>query len=237
MEELDIEENEILNDGVISLDGVNINENMNISKKIYSYIKRFIDILAGIFGTLITIPLFIVIKIVYMLNKDFAPIIFKQERIGLNGKLFNIYKFRTMVVDADKVLFETLKKDKKLRKEYNLYKKLHNDPRITKCGKFLRKTSLDEFPQFFNVLLGQMSLIGNRPYLVREQKDMLKYEEKILQTKPGITGLWQTSGRSEITFDERLKIEYEYSDKISFRTDILIFLQTINVLVLKKGAK
>lgn len=206
-------------------------------RNIYSFMKRGIDICAGIVGSVIAIPLLAVIKISYMLNKDFKPVIFKQKRIGKNGKEFNLYKFRTMVVNADEVLRKMLKEDKELAKEYRVFKKMHNDPRITKCGKFLRKTSLDEFPQFFNILRNDMSLIGNRPYLVREKEDMGKYVKDILKTKPGLTGMWQISGRSETTFDERLEIESKYSNEISFKTDINILVQTVKVLVLKKGAK
>ena len=206
-------------------------------KRMYMFFKRGIDVCAGIVGSIFAIPIWGIIKISYMLNKDFAPVIFKQKRIGKDGKEFSLYKFRSMVVNADDVLREMLKEDKELAKEYRIYKKMHNDPRITKCGKFLGKTSLDEMPQFFNVLRNDMSLIGNRPYLVREKEDMGEYVKDILETKPGLTGMWQVSGRSETTFEERLEIESKYSNIISFKTDMQILFQTIKVVILKKGAK
>ena len=123
------------------------------------------------------------------MDKDKGPLFFSQDRIGKNGKLFKMYKFRTMVVGADDVLKELLSKDEEARKEYAKNKKLKDDPRVTKIGKFLRSTSLDEFPQFFNVLKGDMSLVGPRPYLPREEDDMGYYYYYITQCKPGITGL------------------------------------------------
>ena len=142
-----------------------------------------------------------------------------------------------MVPNADDVLFELLKKDKKLAKEYKINKKLKNDPRITKMGKHLRNSSLDELPQLINVLKGDMSLVGNRPYLPREQEDMGEYFDDIIKTKPGLTGYWQVSGRSDTSFDYRLKLEKYYSNNYSLLFDIKILLSTVRVVLLKKGAK
>ena len=142
-----------------------------------------------------------------------------------------------MVPNADAILMEMLEKDEAMAKEYKENKKLRNDPRITKIGNFLRKTSLDELPQMINVLKGEMALIGNRPYLPREKEDMGYYYWDIIRSKPGITGFWQVSGRSDVTFLRRLKLEKYYSNNMSLAMDIKIFIDTFRVVLLKKGAK
>ena len=141
-----------------------------------------------------------------MLTGDFHSIFYRQKRIGKNGKEFIMYKYRSMIVNADEKLKEVLK-DKKLADEYKNNKKLENDPRITKVGKLIRLLSLDEFPQFINIFIGDMSLIGNRPYLPRERKDMGDYYIDIIKTKPGLTGYWQVNGRSNLSFKKRLELE------------------------------
>ena len=142
-----------------------------------------------------------------------------------------------MVPNADEELKKILKKNKKLAKEYKINKKLENDPRITKVGQFIRKTSIDELPQLINILKGDMSLIGNRPYLPREKKDMNSYYKDIIKTKPGLTGFWQCSLRNRGTFEDRLKMEKYYSNNYSFKFDISIFLKTFEVVFGCKGAK
>ncbi len=202
----------------------------------YSFIKRIFDIICGLLGIIILLPITLIVKICYMLSGDFHSIFLCQKRIGKNGKEFNFYKFRTMVPNADDMLVELLK-DKKLAKEYSINKKLAHDPRITKVGKYLRKLSLDELPQFINVLLGNMAMIGNRPYLPREKDDMGKYFKDIVKTKPGITGYWQVSGRSDISFKQRLKLESYYSKNQSLKLDIKIFIKTFSVVIFGKGAE
>ena len=152
----------------------------SIKRAIYSFIKRFFDILCSLIGIIILIPLSIIIKIFYVLMGDFNSIFFTQNRIGKNGKEFKLFKFRTMVVNADEELFKLLKENKELAKEYKKNRKLKNDPRITKVGKILRRTSIDELPQLINVFLGNMTMIGNRPYLPREKEDMGKYYNDIV---------------------------------------------------------
>lgn len=141
-----------------------------------------------------------------------------------------------MVTNADKVLEEMLK-DENIRNEYKKKMKLANDPRITKIGNILRKTSLDEVPQLFNVLKGDMSLIGNRPYLPREKDDMTIYYKQIIKTKPGISGYWQVNGRSNTTFEERLILESYYSNNVNFLFDLKIFLKTFIVVFSRNGAE
>lgn len=205
--------------------------------KIYILIKRICDILISLIGIIFLIPIAIIIKIAYIFMGDFHSIIFTQKRIGQNGKEFKFYKFRSMVVNADEILFESLKKSPKLAAEYKKYKKLKDDPRMTKVGRIIRNLSIDELPQVINVLIGNMSLIGNRPYLPREKEDIGKYFDIIVSTKPGITGYWQVNGRSNTTFKERLKLEKYYSENCSLIMDIKIFLKTFKVVLFGKGAK
>ena len=161
--------------------------------------------------------------------------LYKRE-LEKTGKPFRLYKFRTMVVDADKILMKKLKDDKEFREKYLSYRKVENDDRITKIGKFLRKTSLDEFPQFINVLKGEMSLVGPRPYLYREKKDMGEYFNHVIKCKPGITGLWQVSGRNKNTFQERLILDIKYYNNRSTIYDIKIVFKTILSVFKKDGA-
>lgn len=203
----------------------------------YTYAKRSFDIICALVGCLILLPLMIIVKILYCLSGDFDTIFYEQERIGKDGKLFKLYKFRTMEKDADEKLFKYLQENEQANIEYKRNKKLKNDPRITKVGKILRKCSLDEFPQLINCLFGQMSVIGNRPYLPREQEDMENYYYDIIKTKPGITGYWQISGRSDVSFKKRLELEQFYSNNYSLSLDIKIFFKTFSVVLFGRGAE
>lgn len=202
----------------------------------YSFLKRTVDITASATVLLLLSPVFLVTSLAIRKDSD-GPAMFTQKRIGKDGKLFEIYKFRTMVPDADKKLFELLDKDEKAREEYKVNKKLKNDPRITKVGNFLRKTSIDELPQLINVLKGDMSLVGPRPYLPREVKDMGDYYNTIIESKPGITGLWQVSGRSNTTFEQRLEFDKEYTENKGFLYDMGLLTKTVGVVVKKNGAE
>lgn len=204
--------------------------------KAYDIVKRFIDIIVGLIGCISLLPLIVVVKIANMLTKDFGSVFFVQKRIGKNGKTFKFYKFRTMVLNADKKLKKLLDENEDLKEEYEINKKMKNDPRITKIGKFLRKTSLDETPQFINILKGDMSLVGNRPYLMREKKEMGKYFKDIVKTKPGLTGLWQVSGRSDISFKRRLVLERKYSQEYCLKMDLKILIGTVKEVFKGNGA-
>ena len=206
-----------------------------IKRKIYLITKRIFDIVASILALTILSPVFIIVGLLIRLEDGYSPIL-KQNRIGKNGKTFKLYKFRSMVKNADDILMEMLK-DPKIEKEYKKNMKLENDPRITKIGNFIRKTSIDELPQLVNVLKGDMSLIGNRPYLPREKEDMGNYYKDIITSKPGITGYWQVSGRSNIDFKDRCKLESFYSKNMSFKMDIKIFFLTFYVVLFRKGAE
>jgi undecaprenyl-phosphate galactose phosphotransferase len=208
-----------------------------IKRKSYFVIKRLFDIICGIVGCIFLIPVILILKIIYLLNKDTDPLIFSQVRIGKNGKEFKLYKFRSMVSNADAILFQLISENPEIAEEYKINKKLKNDPRVTPIGSFIRKASIDELPQLFNVLKGDMSLIGNRPYLPREKDDMGKYYDDIVKTRPALTGIWQTSGRNNTTFEDRLKLESYYSNYCNLKIDIKIFLKTFAVVLLKKGAK
>ncbi len=198
--------------------------------------KRLIDILGGIVGTFVLIPLTIGIAIANLICKDNGPIFYSQYRIGKNGKLFKMYKYRSMVVGADEKLKKYLEENEEARKEYKKYKKLKHDPRVTKVGEFIRKTSLDEFPQFINVLKGDMSLVGPRPYLEREKEDMNGYYKYITTFKPGLTGLWQISGRSDVDFVTRIDLDMQYYYNHSLKGDIKILFKTAMKLVKREGA-
>lgn len=221
-------------------------DNMNIKNKvkgkiknekiIYKTIKRFIDIIVGLIGTILLIPITIVLYIIKKIVRENEPLFYKQQRIGKNGKYFTIYKYRTMVVGADKILEKYLAENENARIEFEKNQKLEYDPRITKLGNFLRTTSIDEFPQFINVLKGDMSLIGPRP-LVKGELEAHNGNRKIYESiRPGITGYWGVNGRSNTTYEERLELEYYYIKNFSLWLDIKIFFKTIISIVKREGA-
>ncbi|UOO43740.1 sugar transferase [Priestia megaterium] len=192
------------------------------------------DICLSIIFIVFLLPIFLLLMVLVKLDSK-GPIFFKQSRIGKNGNVFSIIKFRTMIMNSE----EVLKNNTALYKKYveNSYKlDPSEDPRVTKVGRFLRKTSLDEIPQFFNVLKGEMSLVGPRPILDDELKEYGKYAEKFLSVKPGITGYWQVSGRSDVGYPERVDLELYYVDRKSVFFDSYILLKTFIVVVKKKGA-
>lgn len=203
----------------------------------YHSSKRLFDIICAIIGCIALLPIALVVKISYIVTGDFNSIFLVQKRIGQYGKEFNFYKFRSMVPNAEDMLIKILMENKDLAREYKINKKLKDDPRITKMGKILRKTSLDELPQMINVLKGEMAIIGNRPYLPREKEDMGEHFGNIVKTKPGITGYWQVSGRSDTTFEKRLELEETYSQYASFKMDAKIFFKTFQVVLGTKGAE
>lgn len=198
--------------------------------------KRVLDIICAILGLIVLIPITIIVWLGNMLSKDNGPVFYVQKRIGKDGKLFRLYKYRTMIVGADKELRRHLKENPDAAEEYEKYKKLKDDPRITKFGTILRKTSLDEFPQFINVLKGEMSIVGPRPYLLKEKKDMGEYYEKIIKCKPGLTCIWQVSGRSNLSFEERLKLDMEYIENQSLALDLKLILKTFTKIFKSEGA-
>lgn len=207
-----------------------------IKRKMYFIIKRIFDLLCSILGIAIMLPVAIIVKICYMATGDFKSIFYTQKRVGKQGKRIGIYKFRSMVPNAEEVLKELLK-DPKYAKEWKENQKIENDPRITKVGNILRKTSLDELPQFINVFINDMSLIGPRP-LVEGELDEHKGNHQIYESvKPGITGWWACNGRNATTYKKRLELEYFYAENCSLRLDIKCIILTIKAVIFKTGAK
>jgi undecaprenyl-phosphate galactose phosphotransferase len=199
------------------------------------YRNFFKNILDKILAILL-LPFFLIlifILAIYILIVDGRPVFYLTERVGKNMKKFKMIKLRTMRKNADKILDEILK-DENLKREYDLYKKLKADPRLIKGGLFIRKHSLDELPQIFNILKGDMSFVGPRPYLENEIDE--NFPKEIFSVKPALTGLWQVSGRNELTFEERVKLDLEYVKNLNFFLDLKILLQTIKEIIYPHGA-
>ena len=201
---------------------------------LWGTIKRTFDIIFSLLVLILLSPLLLIIAILIKLDSE-GPVIFRQVRVGKDGKLFVSYKFRTMYVDAEERLKEILENDPEARKEWETYWKLKNDPRVTRVGRWLRKTSLDELPQFFNVLKGDMSVVGPRPYIPSELKHIQEYAKIILSVRPGITGLWQVSGRNEVGYRVRMLLDTLYVVNWSFWLDMVIIFKTILVVLKGKG--
>lgn len=226
-----------IDDVLISTDLVVVKERSLIDKKkVYMTVKRTYDFIISGMALIVLAPIMLFICLLIKIDSK-GPAILVQERIGENGKIFKMYKYRSMVVGADKLLDKYLKENEEARKEYKKYKKLQNDPRITKIGKIIRKTSIDELPQLINVFIGNMSLVGPRPYLPREKEDMKNLYNDIVKSKPGITGIWQVSGRNDISFDQRLEMDYTYNSDKSTMYDIKILLKTFKKVLEKEGAR
>ena len=204
------------------------------SQSVYLFVKRVFDILCGMIGLIILVPITAVVKLCYVMTGDRESIFYQQKRVGMNGKPIRIWKYRSMVPNADEIL-QTVLRDGKYRKEWEKNQKLEKDPRVTKVGAFLRKTSIDELPQLINVLKGDMSIVGPRPLVEGElaAHKGLKLYEKV---KPGITGWWGCNGRSSIDYRERLELEYYYVKNCSFYLDMLCIIRTIFAVLKGEGA-
>lgn len=203
----------------------------NDKKKGYLIMKRVGDIVLSIVGLLLLMPLFLLISLL-IYSEQRGPIFFVQERVGKNGKVFKMYKFRTMVVNAEKLLPNLM-----IQNEMNgpMFK-IKNDPRITRVGKYLRKLSLDELPQLYNVIKGDMSLVGPRPPLINEVKKYATFDLERLTITPGCSGLWQVCGRNSIDFDTMVKIDLWYKNNQCLLLDSLIILKTIKNIVFFKDS-
>ena len=213
-----------------------LTHDISIKKYLYFGVKRLFDILIALIWCLFLLPVILIVKISYLLHKDFDSIFFRQKRIGKNGKEFNLYKFRSMVPNADEVLKELLK-DPKYKEEWDLNQKFEHDPRITSMGNILRKTSLDELPQFINILIGDMSVIGPRPLVPGELDSHNGNHELYESVRPGISGWWAANGRSATTYERRLELEYYYVQHCGLILDIRCVFRTIKVVIFKTGAK
>lgn len=199
-------------------------------------IKRIFDILFSLTILIIFIPVFALIAIAVRFT-SYGPIVYGHKRIGRGGKVFKCYKFRTMYKDADERLKTILESDAEMKKEWEECYKLKNDTRVTQVGSFLRKTSLDEFPQFWNVLKGDLSVVGPRPVILDEViKHYGEKAAKVLSIRPGLTGLWQVSGRSDTSYAKRISLDEEYINNQSLALDIKLVLKTIPAMISSKGA-
>ncbi len=214
---------------------------LEIDEKIivHDKLKRGFDILFSSIALIASLPLFIILYLLIKLTSP-GPVFYCSLRIGRRGRLFKFWKLRSMYSNADEKLEAVLNSDRALKKEWQQYFKLKKDPRLTPLGKFLRSTSLDELPQFWNVLIGDLSVVGPRPYLPREidriHEVLGKEVEKLFSVRPGLTGIWQTSGRNQLTFNQRVKLEMSYADKRCFFLDLQLIAKTIPILVFRKGA-
>lgn len=201
------------------------------SRFFYHLVKRIFDFVAATCGLIILSPLMLVIAFLVK-KEDHGPVFYKQIRVGRNGKLFKMYKFRSMFVNADQML-DKLKDQNDV--EGPMFK-MKNDPRITKIGHFIRKHSLDELPQFFNVIKGDMSLVGPRPPLQSEVAEYSEYDKQRLYVIPGCTGLWQATKRNEVGFSEMVQLDIEYIQKANFIFDLWIIWKTVKILIKPNGS-
>ena len=197
------------------------------------YIKKIIDKLISTVSLVILSPVFLIIAICIKLESK-GPVFFIHKRIGKNGKKIGMYKFRTMVPNAEELIKKFTPEQ---MKEFKENFKLENDPRITKVGKILRKTSLDELPQLINILKGELSIIGPRPVIGEELEKYGENKEKFLSVTPGLTGYWAANGRSNTSYDERMKMELYYIDNMTWKMDIKVFFKTIISVLKKEGAR
>ena len=198
----------------------------------YKFVKRFFDIVLASIGMIVLSPIFLIISLAIKLESK-GPIFFKHTRIGKDGKIIKIYKFRSMVNNAEDMIKEFTPEQ---MKEYKENYKLTNDPRITKVGKFLRKTSLDELPQLINIIKGDLSIIGPRPVVSDELKKYGTNTRKFLSVTPGLTGYWAANGRSYTSYEQRMQMELFYIDNLSLKMDIKVFFKTIEAVIKREGA-
>lgn len=208
--------------------------NNNLAKRSSRFVKRLFDIVGSSLIMLILSP--ILLLLAYMVSKDGGKAIYGHERVGRDGKKFKCLKFRSMVVNSQEVLSELLERDSEAREEWNKDFKLKNDPRVTKIGSFIRKTSLDELPQLWNVFIGEMSLVGPRPIVEAELERYAGDVDYYFMAKPGMTGLWQVSGRNDIDYDTRVYFDAWYVKNWALWNDIVILFKTINVVLKRDGA-
>lgn len=204
-----------------------------ISKKVYIKIKRVIDVILASVVLILLSPLFAIIAIAIKIDSK-GPVFFAHKRIGKNGKIIKLYKFRSMVINAEELIKSFTPEQ---MREYKENYKLTNDPRITKVGKFLRKTSLDELPQLINIINGDLSIIGPRPVVADELEKYGVNKDKFLSVTPGLTGYWAANGRSNTTYEQRMEMELYYIDNLSLKMDIKVFFKTILSVLKKEGAR
>lgn len=217
--------------GTLELTTTSTNEVIKI-KSIYKYVKRFMDIVLASIGLVVLSPVFLIIAILIKTESK-GKVFFKHKRIGKNGKEIYIYKFRTMVENAEDLIKQFTPEQ---MKEFKENFKLENDPRVTKIGKVLRKTSLDELPQLINIIKGDISIIGPRPVVEEELEKYGINKNKFLSVTPGLTGYWAANGRSNTTYEQRMEMELYYVDNMSFKLDLKVFFKTVLSVLKREGA-
>lgn len=213
-------------------DSVTINLDYQDKRYIYRGSKRIFDFLASLLGLIVLLPLFLIVSIAIKIEDPRGPIFYSQIRLGKKQAPFKMYKFRSMVVDADKHLKDLLNKNEVDGAMF----KMKDDPRITRIGHFIRKYSIDELPQLLNALLGNMSLVGPRPPLPREVQEYTEYDKQRLEVKPGCTGLWQISGRNNVGFHEMVELDLKYINKRGFMFDLYVLFKTVFIFIKPNGA-
>lgn len=216
-----------------TMKNVDIELDQAIIDKQYGYrvCKRIFDIIASVIGLIILSPVFLIVAVAIKLD-DGGPVFYDQIRVGRNGKKFKMFKFRSMRVNAE----DEIEKLQKHSEVDGAMFKMRNDPRVTRVGRFIRKTSIDEFPQLINVLIGQMSIVGPRPPLPREVKNYTEYDKQRLYVKPGCTGLWQVTARNSVGFQEMVNIDLDYIQNRSIWLDLKIIFKTIKVIFVPNEA-
>lgn len=226
MTELETTENIEANwKNIVDLDKLN-------RKYVYQWVKRILDILFSILGLIMLSPLFLIVALLMKFEEPSGPVFFSQARVGKDEREFKMFKFRSMCVDAEEKLEKLLERNEI---EGTMFK-MKDDPRVTRVGKFIRRTSIDELPQLWNVIKGEMSLVGPRPPLVREVAEYTEYDKQRLLIKPGCTGAWQVGGRNDVGFDEMVQLDINYINQLSFWNDIKIVLKTVGVIFKPNGA-
>ncbi|MGW6190394.1 sugar transferase [Bacillus mycoides] len=201
-------------------------------KWLYLFMKRLMDVVGALCGLIFLSPVFLIVALLIKLEDPKGPILFKQTRVGKNEQEFGMYKFRSMVTDAEEKLKDLLQHNEVSGAMF----KMKDDPRVTKIGKFIRKTSIDELPQLLNVLKGEMSLVGPRPPLLREVKEYTQYDKQRLLVTPGCAGLWQVTERNSVGFKEMVELDLEYINKRSIIYDLKIIFKTIQIMIKSNGA-
>lgn len=201
-------------------------------RKLYLATKRLLDFFGALAGLLLLTPLFAIVAALIKLEDPKGSVFFKQTRVGKDGREFHMYKFRSMIANAEAMLDELLDQNEVGGAMF----KMKNDPRVTRIGRFIRKTSIDELPQLWNVLRGDMSLVGPRPSLPREVEEYSHYDRQRLLVTPGCTGLWQVSGRNSLSFDEMVELDLHYIEKRSFFYDVKLIIRTVKIMIAPNSA-
>ena len=224
-----------MNEASIELLQENFKVKTDIKRSMYIFIKRSSDVIISLLSMIILAPIFLLIIIMIKFDSK-GNVFYKHKRIGKNGKYIYLYKFRTMYTNSNEILNELLK-DPKIKKEWEENFKLDNDPRVTKVGKFLRRSSLDELPQLLNILLGDMSIVGPRPVIDGEIDKYGVNKKRLLSVTPGLTGWWACNGRSATSYEDRMKLELYYVKNRSIMLDIKVILKTFGAVIKGHGAK